>query len=164
LLRHTIETAESVSPGEIIVVTGSHDSEIRRVIDGGRAHWIFNRQWQKGMGGSIAAGAAAINSRSEAVMILLCDQWRINQHDLENLIDAWQANKETIVTAYSDRQMMPPVIFPACYFSELRKLSGDTGARSLLQKQPGRVKAIPLGNASFDLDDPEQLAALKREP
>jgi len=54
-----------------------------------------------------------------------------------------------------------PVLFPADLVPELRDLSGDTGARDVLQRHKNRVHLVPLADtrALTDLDTPEDWAA-----
>ena len=113
------------------------------------------------MGGSIATGAAGISPESTAVMILLCDQWRLRTSDLQDLAEKWHSDPERIVCAEVDGQLMPPVIFPVSCFSDLQALHGDSGARSILEDHPGLLTAVPLKNAAYDVDTPTQLSQLQ---
>jgi CTP:molybdopterin cytidylyltransferase MocA len=56
----------------------------------------------------------------------------------------------------------PPVIFPASSFADLKQLSGDDGAKSVIAKL-GRSNVVEadIPSAVHDLDTPEQLAKLR---
>lgn len=164
LLQHIADTALSVFPSEVIIVTGADSDDIQSAVASRQIKWVLNKEWQKGLGGSIAAGAKAIHPASAGVMILLCDQWRIGQSDLLKIIDAWRSEKDAIVTASWRGQTMPPVIFPSDCFEQLQNLSGQKGAQSVLKEQAMRVRTVPMKNATFDLDQPEQLPGLKKKP
>jgi molybdenum cofactor cytidylyltransferase len=113
------------------------------------------------MGSSIATGAACISRESSAVMILLCDQWRLQTSDLQLLAETWLSHPDRIVCARADGQNMPPVIFPVLYFSQLQALNGDSGARQILEKNPELLIPVALKNAGFDLDTPGHLDQFK---
>lgn len=160
LIQNALETAHSITPREIIVVTGANAEAVKDAIQTVPVCWIHNPNWSAGMGGSIAAGAAGISPESTGVMILLCDQWRLRKSDLQDLAEKWHSDPERIVCAEADGQLMPPVIFPVSCFGDLQALKGDSGARSVLKDHPGLLTAVPSKNAACDMDTPSQLNQL----
>jgi molybdenum cofactor cytidylyltransferase len=161
LIQNAIENAQSITPDEVIVVTGANADAIRASVQQAQVRWIHNPQWLSGMGGSIALGAASVASRSTGLMILLCDQWRIQAEDLRKLAETWRASPERIVCARADGLNMPPLIFPSSCYEQLRCLKGDHGARSLLTAHHDILTHLPLENAAFDLDTQAHLDTLK---
>jgi molybdenum cofactor cytidylyltransferase len=161
LIQNAVETAHSITPREIIVVTGANAEAVKDAIQTVPVCWIHNPNWSAGMGGSIATGAAGISPESTGVMILLCDQWRLRTSDLQDLAEKWHSDPERIVCAEADGQLMPPVIFPVSCFSDLQALKGDSGARSILEDHPELLTAVPLKNAAYDVDTPTQLSQLQ---
>jgi molybdenum cofactor cytidylyltransferase len=160
LLQNAVDVADSLSPLEIIVVTGSRATAIEVTLEDASVKWVHNPQWSTGMGGSIAMGATAINPESTGLMILLSDQWRIQTQDLQKLAQTWQSDPGRIVVAEAEGHYMPPVIFPTVCFDHLQALQGHEGARSLLKTFPERLTAVPIPNAAFDLDTQDQLDKL----
>ncbi len=161
LIQHAIENAQSITPGEIIVVTGANAEAVRKAVQATQVRWIHNPHWSKGMGESIALGAASVSPRSTGLMVLLCDQWRIQAEDLHKLAETWRSAPEHIVCARAEGLNMPPVIFPSSCYEQLRCLKGDRGARSLLADHPEILTQLPLENAACDLDTQAHLDALK---
>ncbi len=161
LIQNAVNTAHSIAPREIIVITGSNAKAVKDAAQKTPVRWIHNPHWCTGMGGSIALGTTAINRESKGLMIYLCDQWRIQTQDLNQLAEIWQSNPERIVCAEAEGLLMPPVIFPLSCFKQLRELEGSQGARSLLQTHPELLRPVALENAVFDLDTETQLAQLK---
>ena len=161
LIQNAINTAHSIAPLEIIVITGSNAKAVKDTVQLNIVRWVHNPHWSTGMGGSIALGAAAISTESKGLMIFLCDQWRIQTQDLNQLTEIWQSNPERIVCAEAERLLMPPVIFPLSCFKQLRELEGSQGARSLLQTHPELLRPVALESAVFDLDTEAHLAQLK---
>ena len=160
LIQNAVNIAQSISPGEIIVVTGANAEAVKTAVQQTTVRWAHNPRWSDGMGSSIAAGAAMLSQRSRAVMILLCDQWRIQTSDLKMLAEVWQASPERIVCAYARDKNMPPVIFPASFFSQLKMLKGDSGARHILENYARMLTPVPTENAAWDLDLESQLEHL----
>jgi len=160
LIQNAVSTAYSISPKEVIVVTGAKAEDVRGSVRQTSVRWAHNPHWKDGMGSSIATGAALIDQGSSAVMIFLCDQWRLQTSDLQLLSDSWLANPERIVCARASDRNMPPVIFPSRFFSNIKELSGDNGAQSILEDHAGTVKPVLLDNAAWDLDLKSQLKQL----
>jgi len=157
LIRNAIDTAASVEPCEIIVVTGAHAIEVKAAARDAGVRWVHNERWRDGLGVSIATGAAEIDPGSSGVLILLCDQWRVGAGDLQTLVSTWRSAPGRIVSAKAGGHYTPPVIFPQNWFDKLCALEGDRGARSLLESRSGQVTAVPLENAAYDLDTPAHL-------
>ena len=111
------------------------------------------------MGGSIATGVCSLEEDIDAVLILLVDQWALNNDDIEHLINQWRLNTDKIVVSAinNSSQLSPPVIFPRQYFDQLMALSGEAGAKKVIQNNHQNVVKIRLSNASIDLDTKQEL-------
>jgi len=157
LIQNIVNTANAINPLEVIVVTGANARAVTEDIKHLPVKCVHNPDWSAGMGGSIATGAKAINPRSRAVMILLCDLWRLQPPDLQLLTATWQLTPDRIVCARAAGQNMPPVIFPGSFLDQLRMLEGQKGARSLLREYAALLTPVKLENAQFDLDTQSQL-------
>jgi CTP:molybdopterin cytidylyltransferase MocA len=142
---------------DLVVVTGASAPVVREQLQNSGVRIEHNEQWQAGMGGSIAAGMRAVSDELNGVLIMLCDQWRIDRDDLQALIQAWRKEPETIAVASWEGNLGPPVIFPGHLFDKLRQMSGPRGAKSLVEQQ-SRICRVEIPNAQFDLDTDEDLA------
>lgn len=162
LIQHAVNTASSIDPHEIFVITGANARAIENTVSDPRINWLHNPQWPAGMGGSIAMGAARISPESTGLMILLCDQWRIRTEDLQALVETWYCDPQRIVVAEADGHYMPPAIFPSSCFIQLQGLEGKHGARSLFTEHTELLIPVPMKNAAFDLDTQTQLDHLKK--
>ncbi len=160
LIQNAVNTANSINPREIIVVTGADSKAVSAAAQDSSVRWVHNPHWSAGMGGSIALGAASINPESWGLMIFLCDQWRLQKQDLRDLARTWRSDPKRIVVAEAEGRYMPPVIFPSVCFNQLRALQGHQGARSLLKAHPELLTPVPMQNAAFDLDTQTHLDKL----
>lgn len=152
LILNTVNRAYSIGPGEILVVTGAKAELVKKAVPKPMVRWVHNPEWCAGMGVSIAMGAAVISPESTGLMILMCDQWRIQERDLQTLVETWRSNPDQIVCAHADGINLPPVIFPSSCFTQLCGLKGKQGARSLLQTHAEILTSVPMQNAIYDLD------------
>lgn len=157
LIQQVVNCALSLSPREVIVVTGANAQGIQEALRKAPVRLAHNSGWSAGMGGSIALGAEAVNQQSDGLMIFLCDQWHIQLQDLNALVKAWQSDPGHIICAQAKAYRGPPVIFPASLFGELRKLKGSNGAQSLLHAHEDILTTVTIENATWDLDTKSQL-------
>lgn len=166
LLRNTVELAESIS-SQVICVLGYGAERMTLELMDSHTYPVINHNWKQGMGSSIACGVESIKYETDAVMILLCDQWQLTYYDLNDLLKCWQQHPQQIIASeYFDNRKQKsiigaPAIFPQRYFSELCQLK-TTGAKQLIQKHQEFVKTVQLDNAAFDLDVVEDLEEFKR--
>jgi len=162
LLRRTAQLALQHNDN-VFCVLGYQPTLIANEINDLPLTSLLHKDWQVGMGSTIAHGVEEIAGRYDAALILLCDQWALTGDDLQNLINRWQRSPDTIVASqYFDarlnRQVQgAPAIFPRAYFPQLRQLT-DTGARKILQQNSNQVNSVTLKSAAFDLDTPTDLA------
>jgi len=109
-------------------------------------------------------------------ILLLVDQWQLTEDNLGALLNSWQESmsvhdiangsdignvNQTIHVAGSNDQFTPPAIFPRYYFQQLSELTGESGAKPLIKNNMDKCLFYDLPEAFFDLDTPEQLAAMQ---
>lgn len=113
----------------------------------------------QGMGHSLASGMRAIarHARADAVAIFLGDMPWINADSLRHLT-AVAATDHIVVPTYRG-QPGHPVIFGRKFWPELQCLTGDTGAKALLQAHPQALRSLELNDPGIlrDIDTPQFL-------
>lgn len=120
---------------------------------------ITNARPEAGLAHSIALGiAAARNGGAEAVLIALADMPFVTAAHMTHLLDRHDG-PDTRVASSDGRHHMPPALFGASWFGALEGLTGDRGARSLLD-QATEVVASP--DELRDIDTPEDLQRILR--
>ena len=129
--------------------------DARRAVLGDLPVEILEAEGADGMAASIRAGVAGL---SGPVLILLADMPEITAQDIYLMISL-QARAAGAILRAATRDGRPghPVLFPADLLGDLARLSGDEGARALLQREAARVHLLPLADdrAVIDLDTPE---------
>ena len=161
LLQHSINITKSLFDKNIIVVLGANAGLIQSRLNESEITIETNNDWQLGISSSIRAGIKALPEDTEAVMILLCDQPLLEKSSLKKLIDLWQQRSGSIVASeYQDKPGVP-AIFPAAFFSQLKSLQGDKGAKQLLMSMKEQVLTISVPEASIDIDTQKDFNDLK---
>jgi molybdenum cofactor cytidylyltransferase len=156
LITHTIKTALKVKDSEVIVVLGAHYELIEKEIKQYPITILKNKDWQLGLGKSIACSADYIlnsNPKVDSMLVTLADQPLIDAKFLDRLINTFQKNKACIVaTLYEKGANGVPAIFDKKYFEELLILNDDKGAKHLLKKYKSSVKTLIPELENVDLD------------
>ncbi|MGI3171424.1 nucleotidyltransferase family protein [Pseudooceanicola sp. C21-150M6] len=118
---------------------------------------------QDGMSASIRRGVDALPEEAAAVMLLPADMPELTAQDLRDVITLWRQQPDTITQATGqDGTPGHPVIFPRRLFPALKALTGDQGARTILQAETPQRIALPARHALTDLDTPEDWASWRR--
>jgi CTP:molybdopterin cytidylyltransferase MocA len=98
---------------------------------------------------------------ADGILIMACDQWRLEKQDLFRLISCWLSDISGIVaSSWNDAKATvfgPPVIFPGKLKPELLFVDGDKGARAIIDRHSSEVAFVNVDNAAFDIDEPEDL-------
>ncbi len=121
-------------------------------------------KWSEGMGSSLRVGVAAaleLAPKLQGLIIALADQPGLPPAHLKKMIRAFLTGAHTIVASQAGPDRVPPVLFGREWFPRLLALSGDTGARALLQAHFADTQPVPLAT-NTDLDTPEDYARYTR--
>lgn len=118
-----------------------------------------------GLAHSIAAGADQIAraSQADALAIFLADMPFMRSDTLDVLLAACDA--EHICVPSHGGQPGHPVVFGRSFWPELCQLTGDSGARTVLQRHAHAVRRIAVDDPGIllDIDRPADLARGQHE-
>jgi len=162
VILHTVKVALSASAKEVIVVTGHDAQAIEVELDGTAVRTVRNATPHAGMGTSLAAGANAVRSLPDAVMIMLGDMPMVKPETLRQVASKFDPDSgPDIIVPVHDGRRGHPVLFGATYLPMLCALTGDTGARAILRDHPERVRAVNVDDPGtlYDIDTQNDLTA-----
>jgi len=118
-----------------------------------------------GMASTIAAGVRALSPEMEAVVIALADQPFVSSDVVRRLCARWRAGGASAVVPRYDDGLGNPVLFGREVFGRLDRLTGDGGARGVLDSLRDSVAVVPVhGTIPVDVDTREALTALAAHP
>ncbi len=164
LIDRAIRVAREVGASPIFVVLGAdYESLLEQLGDDfataeSGVRILINKAWQNGMSTSLALGAvAAERVGAEDLLVLTCDQIAVKPEHLLKLVAA--SKREHVVASFYWGRRGIPAMFPEFAFHALQEVTGDKGARDLLQDEA--VLTIPLYGGEFDVDTPEDLMRLQ---
>lgn len=150
----------------LLVVVPPQSADLRAALHGVRARFVTNPEPERGLGRSIACGVDALPSDADAVVIALGDEPLLKPAWIHAVIATYRQGKPAAIVAPVFRgSRRHPVLFDRDVYAELTALDGDSGARDVIERDPGRVALVELDEpATIDVDTPEDLARLAQEP
>lgn len=158
ILEQLINELKTVAPQPICLVTGKYHEAIAQTISDPMVSLVHNEKWSEGMAGSIQAGMKALLQQApdlDQVWIVVGDQPFLSQTVLEEMLRKQQETQKGIVAAQYRGVAGTPVLFSAVYFEALQKLTGDKGARVILQEHPEDMATVAFPEGELDIDTPE---------
>jgi len=167
LIRRTARLVLGMGLDYVTVVSGCGADLVEAELEDLPVSVVFNRDWQQGMGSSINCGVRLMPQGVDGVLLMVCDQWRLENDDLNGLFEAWQADISKIYVACWDEGAAfvsgPPALFPRKIIPELKSMQPNRGARQLIDRYMDIVEFVKMENAAFDLDRPEDLERLSAD-
>ena len=157
MLQWVIDSVNEICPNAIYSVIGSDAASLRNQIVG--THFIHNKQWSAGLGGSIALGVNRLKSDFERIFILLADQPLVRAKHLQQLMAVYD-DQHIVCSRYGD-SLGVPAIFGRKHFAALTGLTGDTGAKAMLTQLQPPPPSICLEGTLEDIDTVDDLARLQ---
>jgi len=160
MIRHTVKQVLGAGLGDIVVVTGHDADDVERALQGLDIRCTRNATPWAGMGTSLASGANAVKPDAEAMFVVLGDMPKLKPETMLAMLKSLdpKGGRDIVVPVYEGKRGHP-VLFSARYFSRLCALSGDHGARDILNAHPERVCALTVDDPGtlIDVDTPEDL-------
>ena len=169
LLRRPVEAARASRLERIVVVLGNEaarvESAIADLVDGARVRTVVNPAYDRGQGGSVVAGLGAVGEDFPAAMFLMGDQPLLDAAIIDDLIAAHERTGKAICFPLCRGRRRNPVLFAARFFPDILRLTGDVGARALIDAHREAAAAVEYADeAPFrDVDRLPDLERLEAE-
>lgn len=157
LVRRSVRAASEGGCAPIVVVVGDDAERIEADLRGTSARLVENAAWRLGVGTSIRRGLEHL-LQLDAVVLLACDQPFVDAAVIEALIAEARTSGKAIVASSYAQTLGIPALFDRSCFSSLLALANDSGAKALIEADPGRVARIPFERGALDIDTPADFA------
>jgi CTP:molybdopterin cytidylyltransferase MocA len=145
-----------------IVVLGCDAEKIKPVLARLPVLIAENEAWAEGLASSLRTGIGMLQQFSrdlDGVLITVCDQPAFSAQTIDRLVAAQRSTGRSIAAACYQGRLGVPAVFLREHFGALGRLTGETGARELLNQDPDRVAAVDLPELALDLDTPSDVSA-----
>lgn len=167
LERITDTALEVFDPNQIVLVLGARHHEISSVIKNKNIHIVINENWESGMASSIQSGMKTLSGlfpKMERCFISVCDQPYLTNNLFSKMFQLQKTSgKEIVVTKYADT-LGVPALFSKKYFKSLMELTGEQGAKKIIQQNMNDVESFEFEKGAVDIDSPSDYNHLKTQP
>jgi CTP:molybdopterin cytidylyltransferase MocA len=156
MAARSADAALASSARPVVVVVGAHAGAVRESLGGRGVVVAENPLWEEGLASSIRAGLSRIleiDPGIDAVLLAPCDQPGLTPQVIESLAALCRETGCIAAARYGGRNGAPAV-FGREHFPLLQGLSGDEGARRILNGGLHPVQTIDLPDLALDLDTP----------
>jgi molybdenum cofactor cytidylyltransferase len=161
LVRWAVEAACASRAETLVLVTGRDGDEMAKAAGAHpklrRAH---NSEPAQGLASSLRLGLTAC-ADAEAIAVLLGDMPLIDAALIDELFARWRASAFAIVPAH-EGVIGNPVVLGQDAATACATLTGDAGARKLIEARLGDVVQVPVATRSIfaDIDSVADISAL----
>lgn len=150
----------------VYVVLGAHRDIIERKISSKKVTIIENPRWEAGMGTSISEAVTVIEKKEDninAILFALVDQPLLQVKHYKRLIKSFIECNNNIIATKNNEHIGVPAILGSSYFSKLKKLDGDVGAKGIISSNKEDTWVVdPVGDI-VDLDTMDAYKKLYKE-
>ena len=172
MVARTAQRLLSSHARPIVAVLGSEADAVDVALGKLPIERVRNPDYADGLSTSLKCGLRAVPADVGGVMVCLGDMPLVAGRDLDRLITAFNPLEGRAIVVPTRRgQRGNPVVWSRQFFAEMMALSGDQGARRLLEEHADLVAEVEMESDGVltDIDTPEALTQLRervrpREP
>jgi molybdenum cofactor cytidylyltransferase len=162
LVRRATAVAAKSCGTRTVLVTGHDWNAVYTACKPLSGYFIINEEHAAGIGTSLALAVRSIRHVASAVIVLLADQPMVSAEHVSNLIEKWSGDEREIVASAYANTCGVPALFASASFEKLSALTGDQGARHLLDDPQFEIRRVDFEDAAKDIDTVADLARLSR--
>jgi molybdenum cofactor cytidylyltransferase len=165
VLAHTLAAVRQTTLDPIIVVLGHESERIAASVDLDQVQMIYNPDYLAGQSSSVRAVLDVLPLDVAAIVFVLGDQPLVQPAVIERLASAFRQDLPNIVQPSYREGRGNPVLISRALFDELAQISGDTGARPLIERHRGQVRLVDVSEYSRpdDIDTREDYERILRD-
>ena len=164
VLEVVVNTLVGAALHEVVVVVGHEAETVAAVLESYPVRVATNDDFAAGMSASLRTGIEAADAAAAGYLVALGDMPAITAGIVDLLCRRFnEAGESAILLPVNEGRRGHPVIFASDYREELLALSGDRGARSVVERHPGCVVEVPVSASGIlaDVGTPEEYRNLR---
>lgn len=163
LVHRTVRLALETSPAQVLVVVGANGDAITAAIADVACEVVCNHQWQSGLAGSLRTAGVHLALDAQDVLVLVCDQARLERHHLDALLDGARVTETGCAATVHGDALGVPALVPRDWFTSMQA-DGDRGFGARL----GQLRAVGMyqlqaPELEADIDTVQDLASAQRQ-
>jgi molybdenum cofactor cytidylyltransferase len=165
MVAHTVDALIASAATDIVVVTGHQADEVRSALAGRSVAFVHNPDYAQGLSTSLKAGLAGLPEDADGALVCLGDMPLVTPANLDRLIAAFNPVEGRLICVPThEGKRGNPILWARQFFAEMAALSGDVGARSLIERHADAICEVAMTDAGvlLDFDTPDTLSALAK--
>jgi molybdenum cofactor cytidylyltransferase len=163
MVRHAVETVIAAQLSPVFVVTGHERERVEEALKDLHITFLNNRDYSVGLSTSLKRGMMGLPADADGVVVALGDMPLVTAAEIGRLINAFNPveGREIIVPTRRGKRGNP-VLWGKRFWGEIQQVTGDAGARQLVDTHPEAVAEIEMDGDGVltDIDTPQALARL----
>ena len=143
---------------ELVVVLGAWEDRLRPALPRHPAlRTVVNPHYAQGQLSSLVCGLGALSGDSAAAVVNLVDHPLVRPETIAALMASFRTDPLPIIIATHQGKRGHPVLFSRQVYAELLAAPLDKGAKTVVRKDPARVRHVPLDDPGIvaDIDTPQ---------
>lgn len=169
MLEHVVNTFLSSRLSEVVVVVRPGLAWRPRTQP--RLKVVTNPRHTEGISESVKLGLKSIDPKSQAAVIGLGDKPLLLASTIEEIIAVFEESRSKIVVPTYREKRGNPILFDRSLFGRMLHISGDIGAKSVIEKNEADVLELPVRdegvlidvNTPADIRKAERILAARRD-
>jgi len=163
MVSRIAEIVSSSKATPVVAVVGHEATQVSAVLSGVHLTLTENANFADGLSTSLIAGLDALPNDVDGVIICLGDMPKVDASVIDKLIAAFDPLEgRAICVPTFDGKQGNPILLARRFFGEMREITGDRGARHLINDYNELTCEVEMteDGVLFDVDTPKMLAAL----
>ena len=159
MLRHVTQICVESGAKTVVICLGSQSDATRVALKGIEVRITETPNWKEGMSETLKSGVRYVHSNlpfADSILVTLGDQPYVTSAHLDELIAFHLNDGDNIVATEYDSVVGVPALFPRSYWSDLLKVEGDIGARTIIRDRKDVIR-VTFSPAGLDVDRPGDL-------
>ncbi len=165
VLAHTLDAVRRAGLEPVLLVLGHQRDEIERQLDLSNLTVVDNPDYATGQSSSVRAALRDLPDAIDAIVFVLADQPLVEPSVIEALASARRESRAPIVQPQYAEGRGNPVLIGCELFGELREISGDMGARPVIERHREDIQLVNVTgfHRPDDIDTREDFERVQRQ-
>ena len=143
LVNYAVQSIIKSKIEKLIIVLGFEYLKVKKKINKNKKiKFVINHNYTRGIASSIKCGLKKISNKSDGFIIVQADMPEIGKNILNKLYKEIKKNKKEIFVPRKNNKIGNPIGFKLSMINQLKKISGNRGAKFIIQKNQSKIKYI----------------------
>lgn len=164
MVNRVVDAVLASKSAAVYVVVGHEGDAVRGVLADRNVRFVENPNFETGLSASLKCGIASLPDDIDGAVICLGDMPQVTAAEIDRLIDAFSPleGRAICLPTYGGKRGNP-VLWAKRFFSEMKDIEGDVGARHLIGVHDKYVTEVEMAGEGVlvDIDTPQALADAK---